>query len=145
MRTAVIAMVSAVVTGVLLTMGPVGAAGNPPVVNPLDINPFLVARANQPCSSNGSSVPLVGEAGQFYECKANKWVAVPAFAERRMVGETQLRFTTTPAVAPPGWLLTNGAAFNATTYPQLAAALGGNTLPTLGPPAGAQWIIRAIP
>jgi microcystin-dependent protein len=34
-------------------------------------------------------------------------------------------------VSPTGWLLCNGATFSATTYPLLAALLGGTTLPNL--------------
>jgi microcystin-dependent protein len=33
--------------------------------------------------------------------------------------------------APTGWLICNGSTFNATTYPELNALLGGNTLPDL--------------
>lgn len=35
------------------------------------------------------------------------------------------------ASAPPGWLLCNGGSFSAGTYPDLAARLGGTTLPNL--------------
>lgn len=35
------------------------------------------------------------------------------------------------ATAPAGWLICNGATFSGTTYPALAAALGGTTLPDL--------------
>ncbi len=37
-----------------------------------------------------------------------------------------------PSASPPvGWLFCNGATFSASTYPVLAALLGGNTLPNL--------------
>ncbi len=135
MKTAVIAVAAAFVTGIVMVTAPVGAAGNPPVVNPLDINPYLVAIGGQPCQDNGSSVPLVGQYGQFYECQGNVWVAVTGFAERRAVGQTQVLYTTDTSTIPDGWLKADGSSFSAATYPELADALGGTTLPNL-PTAG---------
>ena len=49
-----------------------------------------------------------------------------------------------PAGTPDGnWLLTTGGSFSSATYPLLAAALGGTTLPNLTNPSGAHYIIRA--
>lgn len=49
-----------------------------------------------------------------------------------------------PAGTPDGnWLLTTGGSFSSSTYPALADALGGTTLPNLTNPSGAHYIIRA--
>lgn len=42
------------------------------------------------------------------------------------VGDLKPTIRTTP---PDGWLMLDGSTFDAGTYPELAAALGGNTLP----------------
>ncbi len=123
-KTAMTAIATALLTAIALGGVSADAAGNPPIVNPLDINPFLVARDGQPCISNGSSVPLVGDAGQFYQCENNKWVAVKAFASPDAVPVGTVTALLYAGPVTPGYLQANGQSYDRNEYPDLAQIQG---------------------
>lgn len=148
MKTFLAVLVTAV-GATLIVAAPTSAVSNPPVVNPLDINPFFVARSGQPCAGP-QSVPLVGQLGQFYECNPqNKWVPVQEFADpyavNAPVGSAITQYGHAGAPIPHGYLEMNGQAFDPAIYPDLSTQLGSNNVPNLGGPAGAKGLIKALP
>lgn len=148
MKSFLAAAVTAVVA-TLIVAAPTSATSNPPVVNPLDINPFFVARTGQPCQGP-QSVPLVGQLGQFYECNPqNKWVPVQKFADpwavNAPVGSVILVFGHAGAPIPHGYLEAKGQAFDPATYPALSTQLGSNNVPSIAPTVGAKALIKALP
>ncbi len=55
-------------------------------------------------------------------------VAIASIATDTPIGSVLMWLINTP---PDGWLLVNGSTFDGTTYPDLAAYLGGTTLPDM--------------
>ncbi|MCP4436779.1 MAG: tail fiber protein [Actinomycetia bacterium] len=101
-------------------------------------------------SGGGSSVPLVGELGQFYECNLNgRWQAVGEFADpfgvRQPVGSVQ--FMLNQVSSPYGYLEANGQSFDRAVDPDLAAVMTpAAAVPNLAAqaPAGQKIYIKAL-